>query len=132
MTVPIQLWNFPLDRKITSEFFTLKLPKILAKLLRLLYTYKGPVYGGGGGATGGGYLQTIVITSSPSISKLGWNRTTILFVKTRVGFCNKLKSLFVMREASQMATSKCVSLFYNPSRGHRRYLNEFFWCDVFP
>lgn len=39
------------------------------------------------GAIGGGYLQTIVIISSPSISRPGWNRTTILFVKTRCGSC---------------------------------------------
>lgn len=36
----------------------------------------------GGGAMGGGYLHTIVTTSSPSISKNGWNRTTMLLVKT--------------------------------------------------
>lgn len=38
---------------------------------------------GGAGAIGGGYLQTIVITSSPSISRPGWKRTTTLFVNTR-------------------------------------------------
>jgi len=37
------------------------------------------------GATGGGYLQTMVITSSPSISRFGWKRTTMLLVNTRVG-----------------------------------------------
>jgi hypothetical protein len=37
------------------------------------------------GAIGGGYLQTMVITSSPSISRFGWKRTTTLLVKTRVG-----------------------------------------------
>jgi len=37
------------------------------------------------GATGGGYLQTIVITSSPSISRFGWKRTTMLLVNTRMG-----------------------------------------------
>lgn len=37
------------------------------------------------GATGGGYLQTMVITSSPSISRFGWKRTTTLLVNTRVG-----------------------------------------------
>lgn len=36
----------------------------------------------GGGAIGGGYLHTIVTTSSPSISKNGWNLTTMLLVKT--------------------------------------------------
>lgn len=54
--------------------------------VNLTSTYNGPVYGGGGGATGGGYLHTMVITSSPSISRLGWNRTTMLLVNTRVGF----------------------------------------------
>lgn len=48
-------------------------------------TYKATGKAGGGGARGGGYLQTMVMTSSPSISKLGWKRTTILFVNTRVG-----------------------------------------------
>ncbi len=48
-------------------------------------TYRGTGPAGGGGAIGGGYLHTIVITSSPSISKPGWNRTTILLVKTRTG-----------------------------------------------
>lgn len=42
-----------------------------AKLIKpfLSTTYSGPIYGGGGGATGGGYLHTMVITSSPSISR---------------------------------------------------------------
>jgi hypothetical protein len=37
------------------------------------------------GATGGGYLQTVVITSSPSNSRPGWKRTTMLLVNTRIG-----------------------------------------------
>jgi hypothetical protein len=37
------------------------------------------------GAIGGGYLQTMVITSSPSISRPRWKRTTMLLVNTRVG-----------------------------------------------
>jgi hypothetical protein len=43
----------------------------------------------GGGTIGGGYLQMMVITSSPAISKLGWNRTTILLVNTRAGLCKR-------------------------------------------
>jgi hypothetical protein len=39
----------------------------------------------GRGATGGGYLHTTVMTSSPSISRPGWKRTTMLLVNTRVG-----------------------------------------------
>jgi hypothetical protein len=39
----------------------------------------------GSGVTGGGYLQTVVITSSPSISRPGWNLMTMLLVNTRVG-----------------------------------------------
>lgn len=36
------------------------------------------------GATGGGYLHTTVITSSPSISRPGWKRITMLLVNTRL------------------------------------------------
>ena len=41
---------------------------------------------GGCWTTGGGYLQITVITSSHSISRPGWNRTTMSFLKTLV-FC---------------------------------------------
>lgn len=47
-------------------------------------TYSGPIgAAAGGGAIGGGYLQTTVIISSPSISRPGWNLTTMLLVNTR-------------------------------------------------
>ena len=36
---------------------------------------------------GGGYLQMTVITSSPSISRPGWNLTTMSLEKTLVSVC---------------------------------------------
>lgn len=50
-------------------------------------TYMGAGNAGGSEGTGGGYRQTIVMISSPSISKLAWKRTIMLLVNTRVGFC---------------------------------------------
>jgi len=55
----------------------------------VIYTYILLGIPAGGGAMGGGYLHTIVTTSSPSISKKGWNLTTILLVKTLCGSLNK-------------------------------------------
>ena len=49
---------------------------------------RGAGAGGGGWMTGGGYLQMTVITSSPSISRPGWNRTTMSLEKTLVFVCN--------------------------------------------
>ncbi len=44
------------------------------------------------GTMGGGYLQTIVMTSSPSISRPWWKRTMMLLVKTRAGRCERQRS----------------------------------------
>lgn len=60
------------------------------KLIKVKLKYNNVTYIGagspaGGGAIGGGYLQTMVIISSPSISSPGWKRTTILFEKTLCG-----------------------------------------------
>lgn len=50
---------------------------------RYYITYTTLGSGAGGGTIGGGYLQTIVIISSPSISSPGWNLTIMLLVNTR-------------------------------------------------
>lgn len=54
-------------------------------------TYMGAGKAAGSGVTGGGYLQTMVMTSSPSISRPGWNLTTMLLVNTRSGSWKKAK-----------------------------------------
>lgn len=59
----------------------------------LIFTYILLGIPAGGGAIGGGYLHTIVTTSSPSISKKGWNLTTMLLVKTLCGsLINKIQN----------------------------------------